>query len=108
MRYHLRQSWLSGAPSMDAVARQVGMSQRSLHRHLAREGVDYRTVLNEARCEVAAHLLRDRSTSVKRVASELGFSSSSAFHRAFKRWMGCSPSEYASSRRASAPMTVPS
>ena len=100
VRYHLRENWLSGAPSMDAVARQLGMSQRSLHRHLAREGIDYRTVLNEARCEHAARLLSGGGASVKQVAGELGFSSSSAFHRAFKRWMGCSPSEYASSRRA--------
>lgn len=96
VRHELRDAWQSGPPSMDAVARQLGMSQRSLHRHLAREGVDYRTILNEARCEAAALLLRSRGLAVKAVARELGFSTSASFYRAFKRWMGCSPSDYAS------------
>lgn len=98
VRHELREAWQSGAPSMDVVARQLGMSQRSLHRHLAREGFDYRTILNEARCEAAAHLLRGRGLAVKAVARELGFSTSASFYRAFKRWMGCSPSDYAAGR----------
>ena len=72
------------------------MSQRSLHRHLASQGVDYRSVLNEARLEAAAGLLRDGQKSVKEVAHEVGFSTASAFYRAFKRWTGYSPSEYVS------------
>jgi AraC-like DNA-binding protein len=95
VRAEVRERWRSGAPTMEAVASALGMSQRSLHRHLAREGLDYRSILNEARCEAAAELLRQDRSSVKQVAHELGFASSSAFYRAFKRWMGCSPSDYA-------------
>lgn len=102
VRYHLRESWSTGPPSMDGVAQQLGMSQRSLHRYLAREGVDYRSILNEARCEVAGHLLREPGSSVKQVSHALGFASSSAFYRAFKRWMGCSPSDYAAQQGSSA------
>lgn len=98
VRFHLREGWRTGAPTMDAIARSLGMSQRSLHRHLARQGVDYRSILNEARCEAAAQLLRHQHLSVKQVAQELGFSNSSAFYRAFKRWLGCSPSDYARGR----------
>lgn len=100
VRYHLRESWTSGQPSMEGVARSMGMSQRSLHRYLAREGADYRSILAEARCEVAAQLLRQPGLGVKQVSHELGFANSSAFYRAFKRWMGCSPSSYAARGRS--------
>jgi AraC-like DNA-binding protein len=96
VRQQVRESWLSGAPTMDTVARGLGMSQRSLHRHLAQHGLDYRSVLNDARLEAAAALLRRQRLSVKQVAHEVGFSNASAFYRAFKRWTGVSPSEYVS------------
>lgn len=94
VRLQVRESWLSGAPTMETVARGLGMSQRSLHRHLARHGLDYRSVLNDARLEAAATLLREQRLSIKQVAHEVGFSNASAFYRAFKRWTGVSPSEY--------------
>lgn len=94
VRRQVRDSWSSGAPTMATVARGLGMSQRSLHRHLARQGIDYRSLLNEARLDAAAELLGDRRKSVKEVAHEVGFSNASAFYRAFKRWTGYSPSEY--------------
>lgn len=96
VRHQVRESWLSGAPTMETVARALGMSQRSLHRHLARHGLDYRSILNDARLEAAAMLLGERRLSVKQVAHEVGFSNASAFYRAFKRWTGVSPSEYVS------------
>jgi AraC-like DNA-binding protein len=96
VRHQVRESWLSGAPTMETVARGLGMSQRSLHRHLAQHGLDYRSILNEARLQAAAALLRQRRLSVKQVAHEVGFSNASAFYRAFKRWTGVSPSEYVS------------
>jgi AraC-like DNA-binding protein len=105
VRRQVRDSWSSGAPTMETVARGLGMSQRSLHRHLARQGVDYRSILNDARLEAAAELLRDRRKSVKEVAHEVGFSNASAFYRAFKRWTGYSPSEYVSGASASADVT---
>jgi AraC-like DNA-binding protein len=81
---------------METVARGLGMSQRSLHRHLASEGLDYRSVLNDARLDAAAALLREQRLSIKQVAHEVGFSNASAFYRAFKRWTGVGPSEYMS------------
>lgn len=95
VRSHVRASLRSSAKTMDAVALGLGMSARSLHRHLARHGVDYRSILDETRLAAAAALLREQELSVKRVAHEVGFSTQSAFYRAFKRWTGFSPSEYA-------------
>lgn len=108
VRRQVRDSWRSGAPTMETVARGLGMSQRSLHRHLASQGVDYRSVLNDARLEAAAELLRDQQKSVKEVAHEVGFSNASAFYRAFKRWTGYSPSDYLSGASASTPASAAS
>jgi AraC-like DNA-binding protein len=38
--------------------------------------------------------LGDQDTSITEIAFLLGFSESSAFSRAFKRWVGVTPSEY--------------
>jgi AraC-like DNA-binding protein len=43
---------------------------------------------------VARRLLRDPERSIQETASLLGFSDSSAFYRAFKRWTGITPSQF--------------
>jgi AraC-like DNA-binding protein len=79
-------------PEMAHIASRLGMSERSLRRHLQSEGRSYPEVVSEARGEVARRLL-DRMT-IQQTAHELGFASSGAFHRAFRRWTGQTPGEY--------------
>jgi len=45
----------------------------------------------------AAHYLGDRSLSIGEVSYPLGFSEVAAFHRAFRRWYGCTPREFRAS-----------
>jgi AraC-like DNA-binding protein len=80
-------------PDMDQAARQLGMAERSLRRRLAAEGASFHELLVEARVNGALRLLRNPDCSIKEAAYKMGFASSSAFHRAFKRWTGMSPSE---------------
>lgn len=80
--------------AMKAVARSLGLSVRSLQRRLASEECSYGAVQNEAVAIVAKRLLRDRQLSIKQAAYELGFSSTSPFHRAFRRWTGTTPGAY--------------
>lgn len=79
------------APTLDEVARRVGMSERSLQRALKEEGTSFSSVLDDVRKELALWHLRSNETSVAQVALLLGFSESSAFHRSFKRWTGGTP-----------------
>ncbi len=90
----------SGAPSMAVIARRLGVSERSLRRQLASEGMHYRSLLAEDRCALATQLLR-RGAGPKQIAYELGYQSTSAFHRAFRRWAGASPSAFAAHHRPS-------
>ncbi|CAN5747268.1 AraC family transcriptional regulator [soil metagenome] len=76
--------------SPTAIARSLGISARTLRRHLEQEGLTLRTALDDVRRERADELLA-AGTSVKEIAFALGFSEPSAFSRAYKRWTGVAP-----------------
>jgi AraC-like DNA-binding protein len=89
-----------GAPSKGAIARKLGMSARNLQRHLADEGTSFKDLLNDARASLARTYVAERRLSVTEIAFVLGFADTSAFSRAFKRWTGVSPREFALRRGA--------
>ena len=81
-------------PSMAQVARAVGLSARSLHRALEAEGTQWSMLVDDVRCEFARRYLARRSLAIGEVSYLVGFSDTSAFFKAFKRWTGKSPGEY--------------
>ena len=83
-----------GLPKMEDVARNLGMSVRSLHRRLADDGMTFRTLTEDTRQELAEGLLRDERYSIAEIAFLTGFSEQSSFNRAFKRWAGGTPATY--------------
>lgn len=83
-----------GIPSRDLVARQLGTSERSLHRHLQEAGTSFRAVLDDARLEVARQQLAQGSSTVSEIADRLGFGSHQAFLRWFKHLTGMTPGEF--------------
>lgn len=94
VRDSLRVNWGGRPPRIGALARRLGMSERSLRRRLAEMKVDYRSLVAERQREVASQMLRRQGVSIKEVAHGLGYYSPSAFHRAFKRWTGASPKQH--------------
>jgi AraC-like DNA-binding protein len=94
LRDYLVGSALAQRPQMDAVARSLGISVRSLRRRLDEEGVSYTSLLNDARATLAKRMLDDPNRSIYETAYAMGFSDPSAFHRAFKRWTGMTPTQY--------------
>lgn len=83
-----------GDPRLGAVARMIGLSARTLQRRLESAGVSYEAMLDSERRDLALSYLRQMQLSLGEVAYLLGFSEPSAFHRAFRRWMGVTPAEY--------------
>ncbi|MCB1342233.1 MAG: AraC family transcriptional regulator ligand-binding domain-containing protein [Pseudooceanicola sp.] len=84
----------NGVPQAAAIARQLGMSERTLYRRLAEEGLTFRDVLVEAQLALAQELLRDGGTSIAEIAFLTGFAEQSTFSRAFKRWVGKAPAQF--------------
>ena len=84
----------SGSVTDETVARALYMSSRKLQRQLQRAGTTFNALLNEIRQDLAHKYLSEEDTSMTEIAFLLGFSESSAFSRAFKRWMGVSPTKY--------------
>lgn len=82
------------APDMTAIARQLGLSERSLRRRLEKEGTSFRSLQQSLVHASACAMLRDPDVTLQSIAHELGFADSAAFHRAFKRWSGVTPAEY--------------
>ena len=83
-------------PSLDGMAKKLGMSKRTLSRHLSLENTNYQSLLNKVRIEHAEHYLKHSDLSVESIAIKLGYSDPANFKRAFRRWTGRSCHEFKS------------
>ncbi len=81
-------------PDMASVARELGLSTRSLRRRLADERVSYTALLQSVLEIRATQMLSDPNRTIQETAAEMGFSDPSAFQRAFKRWKGMTPGQF--------------
>jgi len=83
-----------GEPSQTDIARQMGMSERTLQRRLAAEESTFHDLLEDARRTIACSYLADRKLAAYEVSFLLGYSEPATFFRAFKRWTGKTPQQY--------------
>ncbi len=81
-------------PGLGQVAAALNVSDRTLRRRLAREGVSFRGLLEEIREQLAEELLVTGGLPVAEVAGRLGYPEVSSFSQAFRRWKGVSPRAY--------------
>jgi AraC-like DNA-binding protein len=88
-----------GDTSIQAVARALATSVRSLQRRLAEAGVSYQQLLDLARKDAAERHLMESSLSVGEVAYLLGYSEAAAFNRAFRRWHQQTPQAFRAQHR---------
>ena len=80
-----------GKAQLSQVAHKLGVSPRTLRRHLASEGLTFASVLNALRSDLAKRHLADRTLSISKIAWLLGYSDVSAFSNAYKRRTGMTP-----------------
>jgi AraC-like DNA-binding protein len=89
-----------GIAHVNEVAGRLGMSQRTLARHLALEELTSAGILDRLRSDLAARYLADPDLSISQIAWLLGYRQVSAFTHAFKRWTGKAPREMRATSRA--------
>lgn len=86
---------LSDSRGLDAWAKSVGMSTRTLSRHfIAETGFSFTAWRQRARLLRSLELLAD-GMAVTTISLELGYENVSAFIALFRRTFGCTPTHYA-------------
>ena len=81
----------TGRSSLDELASQFAIHRRTLNRRLEACGTSFRAMETQARHEIACELLRDTAICIDAIAVGLGYTSASAFTRAFSKWAGKPP-----------------
>ena len=93
-----------GDATLPSAAAALGISPRSLQRHLKASGIIYSDLLSEVRYEIARSLLVSTALDIAEIAVTLGYNDPSSFSRAFARWSGASPRKF---RMGLQPQTKP-
>lgn len=78
----------------------LGLSERTLHRRLAADGVSYQELLDEVRKAAAGRSLDESTLAIREIAYLLGYSEPAALHRAFKRWSATTPEQFRARARS--------
>jgi AraC-like DNA-binding protein len=95
-----------GTVRADEIARQLGMSLRTLERRLGSEGLTFTGVLSELRVDLAKRYLREEDLTISKIAWLLGYQDVGGFTHAFKRWTGKSPREARAQEKLALPDTL--
>ncbi|MCY1422466.1 HTH-type transcriptional regulator VirS [compost metagenome] len=89
-----------GEPALDEISQTLGLSEWALQRKLRDCGLSFTQLVDQIRRDLAMAHLKQQTLSVTQLASLLGYSETSAFSRAFKRWFGVSPKQWRSAEHA--------
>jgi AraC-like DNA-binding protein len=84
------------------VAKDLGMSIRTLQRRITNEGTNFRRLVSDARRELAKHYLLDPSLELAETACLLGYEDPNSFFGAFREWEGTTPGEWRAAAAQSA------
>ncbi|MNU00204.1 HTH-type transcriptional regulator VirS [compost metagenome] len=81
-------------PSRERAAQMLGLGPRTLARRMQAQGLDFSTLLDEARPAAALHAVAHTQRALADIGHSLGFAEPSTFWRAFKRWTGKTPAQW--------------
>jgi AraC-like DNA-binding protein len=84
-----------GHPRIEQVAAHLRVSVRTLQRRLRDWGFSFEELVDDIRRAEATRLVVERQYSAMEIAFLLGYSDQAHFTRAFKRWTGLPPRNYA-------------
>lgn len=83
-----------GEPALKEAAAAFHLSARSLQRKLRAEGVTFQAVIEDTRRALVERHLMAPGMTITQLTFLLGFSDTSSFSRAFRKWYGVAPSHY--------------
>ncbi|WP_373456354.1 AraC family transcriptional regulator [Rhizobium sp. L1K21] len=101
VRHRLLSTQPDSWPTFETVAAGMNISPATLRRRLKSEGQSFAAIRDDIRMTEAQRLLRQSHESVARIASLLGYTEPSAFHRAFQKWSGMTPLTFRRQERLS-------
>jgi AraC-like DNA-binding protein len=99
VKWVLRRLLSGSRPDVAVVAKELGMSERTLQRRITEEGMTFRQLLNETRKELIREYLSDDSVEITEAAFLVGFENANSFYRAFRSWEGKTPAEWREENR---------
>jgi len=94
VKWIMKRSLTGGRPDIQAVAKELGLSDRTLQRRLTEENTSFKHLLIQTRHEQAREYLADPSLDIKEVAFLIGYEDQNSFYRAFRLWEGNTPSNW--------------
>ncbi|ESA37110.1 multi-sensor signal transduction multi-kinase [Leptolyngbya sp. Heron Island J] len=80
------------------VAKQLGVSARTLRRRLQAEGTTFKAAVSQMRLALAKHYLCQSDLTCKHISTLIGYDNPSSFTRAFHAAMGITPEEFRKSQ----------
>ncbi len=84
--------------NIDVIAEKLNTNRKYISKAINENyGQSFFNYINSLRIEEATVLLSNKNTPLKQIIIDVGYTSSATFYRAFKKEVGCSPSEYCSS-----------
>ncbi|HEY6561445.1 MAG TPA: AraC family transcriptional regulator [Polyangiaceae bacterium] len=89
-----------GPLDLEATARQLSMSSRTLKRRLRAHGFKFRQLVDEVRRMQSTRLLNETGLSVEEIGRRVGYAAHGNFVRAFRRWTGVTPGAFRTRARA--------
>jgi AraC-like DNA-binding protein len=98
LREHLDKSLQE--PTIEAAAKAVSLSPRTLQRELRRMGTQFTHELMRARVRAACTRLEHSDEKIEAIARRVGCGSSSQLSTIFRRYLGETPAEYRARRRS--------
>ena len=81
-------------PTLPDIAKTLRTSERTLRRKLKDSGVSYREILDDHKKKRALEMLASKDMNISELTESLGYTESTSFLRAFKRWTGQTPKQY--------------
>ena len=86
-------------PDFEWIAAELHTSPQTLRRRLKQENTSFQEIKDLLRRDMAIYYLSRQELPINDIASKVGFTEPSTFHRAFKKWTGVTPGAYREGER---------